>query len=140
MDYSKKRKGYGPRWKVSDTRMSEIEQPPQENSYTVPIKWNVPSTIQSQYASNMFVQSGEYDMNLLFFDTQVPVFVGSPEEMLDQLKKIEAVEANCVAKIVVHPDLVPKLIKALQTGLDKHLTARQQQKEEGGNDEYQFPS
>jgi len=111
--------------------MSEIEQEKQLTHHMIPIKWNVPDNIQSLYASNVFVQACEYEISLLFFETQLPLLTGSSEEIINQLKEIDAVQAKCVAKIVVNPELVPKLIQALQTGLDKYQSDKKMQEREG---------
>ncbi len=53
----------------------------------VPIEWDIPDAIQSVYASNVFVQPGEYEITLSFFETLLPILTGSPEETKPRLSK-----------------------------------------------------
>ena len=46
----------------------------------LPIEWHVPDTIHNQYVHNIIVQPGTHEITLFFFETQIPPFVGSPEE------------------------------------------------------------
>src|SRR5689334_23921542 len=99
MNYSKNKRvyykhKYNAYTKKSEHSMSEIEQEKQLTHHMIPIKWNVPDNIQSLYASNVFVQACEYEISLLFFETQLPLLTGSSEEIINQLKEIDAVQAK----------------------------------------------
>ena len=97
--------------------MSEVEQDhPQE--ITLPIEWHVPDNIQNRYVHNVLVQPGRFELTVFFFETQIPPFAGTPEENRDYLLKKGAIRSECVSKMTVSPQLVPEIIKALQTGLD----------------------
>ena len=99
--------------------MSEVERDhPQE--IKLPIEWHVPDSIQNRYMDNLIVQPGRYELTLFFFETQIPPFSGSPEESRDYLLKKGAIRSECIGKITVSPQLVPEIIKALQTGLDNY--------------------
>ncbi|HZO72784.1 MAG TPA: DUF3467 domain-containing protein [Ktedonobacteraceae bacterium] len=105
--------------------MSEAEQRQQPtDAVNVAIEWYIPDDIQSKYASNAYVQVGEYEFTLSFFETFLPIFSGSPEENRAKIEQLGSIPAKCVARVVVSPELVPKLIQALQTGLDGYLTAK----------------
>jgi hypothetical protein len=111
--------------------MSEIEQgQPENHNMSLPIDWHVSENIQSRYASNVFVQAGEHELILSFFETIPPMLLGSPEENRAKLLQQGAVRAECVARIIVAPDLVPKLIQALQTTLDGYLAVKRAQEGE----------
>ncbi len=104
--------------------MSEAEQEEQsQQSVTLPIEWHVPDNIQNRYVHNLIVQPGKYELTLFFFETQIPPFTGSPEEIRD---------SECVSKMTVSPQLVPEIIKALQTGLDNYnrINASEERKDE----------
>jgi len=112
--------------------MSEMEQEqPEDHSVSLPIDWHVSENIQSRYASNVFVQAGEYELTLSFFETFLPILADSPEENKAKLLQQGSVRAECIARIVVDPDLVPKLIKALQTSYNAYLAVKQAQEGEG---------
>ena len=99
--------------------MSNIDQERQQG-ITLPIKWNIPDSIQSRYANNVLVQSGPYEIIISFFETQYPPLAGSTEENKAQLEQLGAVQANCVSRIIVSPDLLPVIIGAMQTSLNAY--------------------
>ena len=67
----------------------------------------------------MIVQPGQNEITLFFFETHIPPYVGSPEANREYLLK-QSVRFECVSKLVVAPQLVPEIIKALQVGLDNY--------------------
>ena len=97
--------------------MSEEEQENQSTSVAVPIDWHIPDNIITPYASNMFVQAGEYEMILTFFQAKMPLLTGTPEENKTKLEQLDAIKAECVSRIIVPPDLIPNIIKALRDNL-----------------------
>ncbi len=98
----------------------ETEQQRQESEViTLSIDWHVPEGIQSRYANNVLVQAGQYEFTISFFEVQVPLLSGSPEENKAKLQQMRSVRADCVSKIVIPPNLVQGLMDALQTELDK---------------------
>ena len=99
--------------------MSEVEQEPSDG-ITLPIEWHVPDTVQNRYVHNVIVQPGNHEITLFFFETQIPPFLGSPEESKDYLLEKGAIRSECIGKMTVSPQLVPEIIKALQTGLDNY--------------------
>lgn len=102
--------------------MSKAEE--STHSMNIPIEWHVPDNIQSRYASNVFVQPGQYEIILSFFETLPPLLTGSPEENRTKLQELGAVRADCVARVIINPDLIPKLIQALQSGLDGYIAGK----------------
>jgi hypothetical protein len=98
----------------------ETEQEQQESEeITLSIDWHFPEGLQSRYANNVLVQAGRYELVISFFEVQMPLLAASPEENKAKLQQMGSVQADCVSKIVVPPDLVQGLINALQTELDK---------------------
>lgn len=111
--------------------MSQREQgQPENHNMSLPIDWHVSENIQSRYASNVFVQAGEQELILSFFETIPPILAGTPEENKAKLLQLGAIRAECIARIIVDPDLVPKLIQALQTTLDGYLAVKKAQEGE----------
>ena len=72
------------------------------------------------------MQAGEYELILSFFQTQLPLLTGTPEENKNRLEQLGSVRAECVGRIIVNPDLVPKIISALQSTLDNYLALKEQ--------------
>ena len=113
--------------------MSEIDQTDQATKINIPVDWRIPDDFPSPYASNMFAQAGEYEIVLSFFQTKLPLLTGTPEENRAKLEQLGAIQANCVGRIIVNPDLVPKIIQALQTTYDGYIATKRMI--EGSNEE-----
>jgi hypothetical protein len=104
--------------------MSEIEREDLPASITLPVDWHVPEGFPTSYASNMFVQAGEYEMFLSFFLAKPPLLTGSEAENRAKLEQLGTIQAECVSSIAVPADLVPKIIQALQTTWDAYTAAK----------------
>jgi len=110
--------------------MSEREQTNTiANNISIQIEWHEPETLTSPYASNVFVQAGEYEFIISFFQTRVPLLTGTPEENLARIKEIGSIQAECVGRVIVSPDLVPKIIESLQSTLDNYHAIKKSQRE-----------
>ena len=80
----------------------------------VPIKFNIPTTIITRFASNMVIQTFENEFKISFFEI-------NPEIRLDPSDKIpDEVLADCVASVIVNVNKLPSFIKILQKQLDKY--------------------
>jgi len=106
--------------------MSETEhekQAPQQISLR--LDFHIPEHIKSQYADNVLVQAKTHDATISFFETQFPPLTGTSEENRAVLEKLGSIRADCVGRIVVAADLLPEIIKALQTTYDEYLAAKE---------------
>jgi hypothetical protein len=113
--------------------MSEVEREGQsQEGVTLPIEWHVPDTIHNLYAQNVLVQPGTYEITLFFFETRLPLYTGTPGANKEFLLKQGSVRFECVSKLTVAPQLVPEIIKALQTGLDNYNQTRASEEDEVG--------
>ena len=105
--------------------MSEAQQEQQPlQNITLPIDWHVSDSVQGRYVDNVIVQPGQHEITLFFFETQIPPFVGSPEANREYLLKQDSIRFECISKMTVAPELVPEIIKALQTGLDNYNASK----------------
>jgi len=82
-----------------------------------PGNWDFSEGIPSRYANNMIVQAGQCEAIISFFETQLPIVVGNRKNIGKQIEKLRL---DCVGKISVPPQLLPVLIKALKSGLERH--------------------
>lgn len=98
--------------------MNEEQQEIQ--SVSIPVEWDIPDNIQSRYVTNVLVQAGQNELVISFFEAQLPILTGTPEENNEKLEQLKAIKALCVGRMIVAPDLVPSIINALQTGLDAY--------------------
>jgi hypothetical protein len=109
--------------------MNEAEQE-QPLEISLPIEWHVPDSIQNRYVHNVLVQPGKYEITLFFFETQIPPFAGPAEANREFLLKQGSVRFECISKLTVAPQLVPEIIKALQTGLDSYNASKENEERE----------
>ena len=108
--------------------MSEEEKENQQESIIIPIEWHVPDSIHNQYIQNVLVQPGKYEITLYFFETRMPLYMGTPEANREFLLNQGSVRFECVSKLTVAPQLVPQIIEALQTGLQNYNLAQANEK------------
>ncbi|SRR6266446_5688319 len=102
--------------------MSEAEQEPVD--ITLPVEWHFSEHVQSRYANNVLVQNGQYEFVISFFEMQIPMLSGTPEENKAKLKEMGSIRAECVSKIILSPEVLPGFISALQTELEKYQSHR----------------
>ena len=103
--------------------VEEQEDQPSEG-ILLPIDLHVPDTLHKQYVDNVVVQPGKHEITLFFFETQLPPYIGSAEANREYLLKKGSVRFECVSELVVAPQLVPDIIKALQVALDNFNAAK----------------
>jgi len=103
------------------------ELQPAEN-INIPIEWTIPEDIQSRYVTNALVQVGPNEIYVSLFEIQLPLLFGTPEESKAQLQQTKSVQAKCVGRFVVAPDIMPDVIKSLQAGLDAYTLAKEAQR------------
>ena len=85
----------------------------------IPIEWKIPDDIVSRFANNILVQQGENEFILSFFEVLPPVLLGSPEEVEAKLEEVEAVQAECVARIIVPAEKMLDFVRAMSENLDR---------------------
>jgi hypothetical protein len=84
--------------------MSEVEKEDQQREEVLlPVEWHVPDTIHNQYVQNVLVQPGKYEITLYFFETRMPLYMGTPEANKEFLLKQGSVKLECVSKLTVDP-------------------------------------
>lgn len=106
--------------------MSDADQERQEiQRVNIPVEWHIPDQIESRYATNVLVQAGQNEIVISFFETQLPILTGTPEENAARLEQLASIRANCIGRIIVAPDLVPNIISALQTGLNAYRVTKE---------------
>ena len=111
--------------------MSDIGQEEQSlQGVRLPIEWHVPESIQNRYVHNLIVQPGQHELTLFFFETQIPPFLGTPEETKEFLTKLGSIRSECVSKLTVSPELAEEIIKAIQAGLENYNRLKTNEKEE----------
>ena len=105
--------------------MSQAEQE-KPVGITLRVDWHIPEGAQSQYSNNVLVQAGQYEIIISFFEAQIPILLGQPEENKRKLEELGSIRAELVSRIVVSPEFLPVLMKALETGLENYRQAKGQ--------------
>lgn len=90
----------------------------EQRGVSLPIDWHIPEGTKSRYANNVLVQVGQFEITISFFEAELPILLGQPEENKKKLEELGVVRAECVSKIVISPEFLPILIKALENGLE----------------------
>ena len=96
------------------------------NERQASIEWHIPEGTVSRYATNMVVQHSEQEFILSFFELLPPIILGTPQE-LEKLDKMTSVRAECIARVIVSADRMPKFIEVLQQTLEKVAAKREGQ-------------
>ena len=100
----------------------------------VSIKWNIPETIITRFASNMVVQTIEGYFKLLFFEIKPEIHLVAPAAPSSE------VVAECVGSIIVPPDKLHTIIEVLTKQLQQYQAARLAQVKTAASAESKQPS
>ena len=88
-----------------------------QKNIQVPIKWNIPDTIITRFASNMVVKNFEEYFKLSFFELKPEIHLGEPAAPPSEI------DAECVGSIIVSPNKLRAIIEALTSQLNKYQAA-----------------
>lgn len=88
---------------------------------TFPLEWNIPDDIVARYATNMIIQRAENEFIISFFEVKPPVLLGNPDEIIEQVRKIKSIRANCVAQVIIAAEKMPTFVEALQKNLSRSV-------------------
>ncbi len=80
----------------------------------VPIKFNIPPTLITRFASNMVIQTFENEFKISFFEINPEIRLDPSDEIPDE------VLADCVASVIVNANKLPSFIKILQKQVDNY--------------------
>lgn len=103
-----------------------VEDLEEKDAVQVPIEWHIPEDIKTQYATNMLVQHTENEFIVSFFEAWPPFLSGTPEEIKAMLEELKSVRATCISRIVMSPQFMERVVKALQTNLERFKQRKQE--------------
>ena len=101
-----------------------MDEQDHRNERQILVEWHIPEGIVSKYATNMVVQHSDQEFILSFFELLPPMIFGTPQD-LEKLDNMSAVRAECIARVIVSAERMPKFIQALQQTLER-VTAKQE--------------
>src|ERR1051326_1572986 len=94
---------------------------PKSDGIQLFIDWNgAAQTKTVQHANQVVVQIVEHELNLSFFQFSPPVVLGSADDVQRQLRGVESVQPDCVARINMSTRTAKGLIQAIQKQFDEH--------------------
>ncbi len=105
---------------MAKRKEAPIKETAQEET-KLSIKWNIPETIITRFASNMVVQTIEGYFKLSFFEIKPEIHIVAPTTPSTEIV------AECVGSIIVPPDKLPAIIEVLARQLQQYQAAIQAQ-------------
>jgi hypothetical protein len=88
----------------------------------VPIRHEIPDDLPSHFCNHFVVQHDDSVFRLMFFEMQPPLLIGDEEARRAEVGKLVHVTARCVARIIVPADLMPSVLTALSSNIEKQKT------------------
>lgn len=102
--------------------MSSKDEKKKGKGYNFPLKFSIPEDVEGKYATHLQVQHSKDEFIINFFEARPPIITGTEEEKEEQLEKMSAVEANCVARIIVSPRRMQGFIDTLHENFEKFIS------------------
>ncbi len=94
------------------------EEIPEERR-RVSVQFHTDPNLPTLYATNFTVQHTDHEFVVSFYEARPPLLLGTPEEVAAQLQKVGAIQANCVARIVVTPGRMTDFVEVLQKNFSR---------------------
>src|SRR5258706_1362243 len=98
--------------------------------FEVPIEWYTPPDLPTQYITNMTLQRTEHEFIVSFFEQRMPILLGPPEQIREQVKGIESIRATCVARLVIANGRFGDIVEVLHRALENYRAAEAGEEEE----------
>jgi hypothetical protein len=109
------------------------KEAPQKET-TLLVKWNIPDTIVTRFASNMVVQNIEGYFKLSFFELKPEIYLITPKTPPTEIV------ADCVGSVIVPPEKIPAIIDVLARQLQQYQEKMQTQLKVAFSNESEQPS
>jgi hypothetical protein len=80
-------------------------------SAMIPIEYVFPSDVPTRFANTAIVQSDHgTEYRISFFEIEPPLALGDQDEQMEQLKRLDKIQARCVARIVLSSGRMPDIV------------------------------
>lgn len=94
-------------------------EPAQLVSKELPLRRHVSPDMNAVLANHVVVRSDLNLFQLFFFDAEQPLVVnGDSDDVKNAAAAMTHVDAHCVSRVVIPPQVIPALIQALQSNLE----------------------
>ncbi len=91
----------------------------------LPIAWHVSERVITRYTNNIVVQNTGNEFVVSFFEIRPPIILGDSTE---EMKKLDSIGAECVARIVISSERMRDFIEILTTNYNQQIR-RQERKD-----------
>jgi len=97
-----------------------------------PIKRHVSPDLNAVFANHVMIRNEQTMFQLFFFDAQMPLVLDEDsEEVKKDAEERTHVDAHCVSRVAIPINIMPGLIKALQTNFDRQQEVATAMMEQG---------
>jgi hypothetical protein len=109
------------------------ENDPKADEIQVKLNFRIPPRMPSVYAHHMYIQQGQNEVVISFFEVVPPVMTEQATE--DRLKTLQeiGVVAECVARVTVAKESFPAFAKAMQQVANQISTPEVQETQDADN-------
>ncbi|MCH8045999.1 MAG: hypothetical protein IID44_19980 [Planctomycetes bacterium] len=119
---SSARNGSAPRKKVVKKKSAKKEESAQLVRVEMPLRRHVSPDVKAVLSNHVVIRNDPTGLfQLFFFDAEPPLVIdGDSDDVKKEAAAQTHVDANCVSRVVIPITVIPSLIAALQTNLEKH--------------------
>ena len=90
----------------------------------MPLRRHVSPDVKTVFANHVVVRGDLNLFQLFFFNAEPPLVVdGDSEDVKKAAEAMTHVDAHCVSRVIIPPQVMPALIKALQTNFETRESA-----------------
>ncbi len=89
------------------------ENAPDNESVTLNIDFQQPPGVPTRFATHVVIQMTGHEYILSFYEIKTPVVLGDDKAQLDQLRELESIPAEYVARIAVPPERFHEMLRVL---------------------------
>jgi hypothetical protein len=90
------------------------QQRPEGTTVNLPVQWQIPDDALASYATNFVVQRLQHEYLISFFQIQPPLLLGTPDQVVEQMSRLEKVPARLVAQVLIAEDRLQEFEELLQ--------------------------
>ncbi len=84
-------------------------------TFAVPVEFHEPESTVTRLATNITVRADENGYYVAFYEARPPIVTGTPEDVKTRFAEVKSVAAECVARVFVPKDVMPRMLQAIQS-------------------------
>jgi hypothetical protein len=93
-----------------------------ENIEEVPVRveYEITENTPRGYATEMIVQYTQHEFILSFFNIEPPIILGTDEEKVEQLKRIDHLTARGIVRLTISPERMENFLRVLNRHFENY--------------------